>query len=142
MDGLFLRQVWSGNAALLESLARQAVAGGDAADALHYFLINKGPWSRLDHHKPFIPGVPAKPESANFYPAGATKDEIQKWLDSLSGSCQNGGDRLLHDHPPRTRRPLHVRAVLGRISGRADARRPRCCVRPRSSRRNRRSRSS
>ncbi len=88
MDGLFLRQVWSGNAALLESLARQAVAGGDAADALHYFLINKGPWSRLDHHKPFIPGVPAKPESANFYPAGATKEEIQKWLDSLSGSAK------------------------------------------------------
>ena len=88
MDGLFLRQVWSGNTALLESLARQAVAGGDAADALHYFLINKGPWSRLDHHKPFIPGVPAKPESANFYPAGATKEEIQKWLDSLSGSAK------------------------------------------------------
>ena len=88
MDGLFLRQVWSGNAALLESLARQAIAGGDAADALHYFLINKGPWSRLDHHEPFIPGVPAKPESANFYPAGATKDEIQKWLDSLSGSAR------------------------------------------------------
>jgi hypothetical protein len=88
MDGLFLRQVWSGNGALLESLARQAVTGGDAADALHYFLINKGPWSRLDHNKPFIPGVPAKPESANFYPAGATKDEIQKWLDSLTGDAK------------------------------------------------------
>jgi Peptidase family M49 len=88
MDGLFLRQVWSGNAALLESLARQAIAGGDAVDALHYFLINKGPWSRLDHHKPFIPGVPAKPESANFYPAGATKDEIQRWVDSLTGTSR------------------------------------------------------
>jgi hypothetical protein len=82
MDAIFLRQVWSGNEALLESLARQAVAG-DAADTLHYFLINKGPWSRLDHHKPFVPGVPAKPEGANFYPAGATKDEIEKWLNSL-----------------------------------------------------------
>ena len=88
MDGLFLRQVWSGNVALLESLAHHAVTGGDAADALHYFLINKGPWSRLDHHKPFIPGVPTKPESANFYPAGATKDEIQKWLDSLTGDAK------------------------------------------------------
>jgi hypothetical protein len=82
MDAIFLRQVWSGNEALLESLARQAVAG-DAADTLHYFLINKGPWSRLDHNKPFVPGVPAKPEGANFYPAGATKDEIEKWLHSL-----------------------------------------------------------
>ena len=91
MDGLFLRQVWSGNDALLESLARQAVAdrsGGWAGDALHYFLINKGPWSRLDHHTPFIPGIPKKPESANFYPAGATKDEIQKWVDSLTGSAK------------------------------------------------------
>jgi len=88
MDGLFLRQVWSGNEALLESLARRVVTGGEAIDALHYFLINKGPWSRLDHNQPFIPGTPAKPESANFYPAGATKDEIQKWVDSLTGSAK------------------------------------------------------
>jgi hypothetical protein len=90
MDTLFLRQVWAGNDALLERLAREAVADrtGAAGDALHYFLINKGPWSRLDHHKPFIPGVPAKPESANYYPAGATKEEIQKWIDSLSGPAK------------------------------------------------------
>jgi Peptidase family M49 len=95
MDALFLRQVWSGNETLLERLAREAVAdreAGDVArasgstDILHYFLINKGPWSRLDHNKPFVPGAPAKPESANFYPAGSSKAEIQKWLDSLSGN--------------------------------------------------------
>ncbi len=88
MDSLFLRQVWAGNDALLQRLSRDAVAGGDAADRLHYFLINKGPWSRLDHNKPFIPGVAEKPASANFYPAGATKEEIQKWIDSLSGSAR------------------------------------------------------
>ena len=88
MDGLFLRQVWSGNEAMLETLARQAVKASGAADALHYFLINKGPWSRLDHNSPFIPSAPAKPEAANFYPAGATKDEIQKWIDSLTGSAK------------------------------------------------------
>jgi Peptidase family M49 len=85
MDALFLRQVWSGNDALLQQLSREALPS-DAADArarLHYFLINKGPWSRLDHDRPFVPGVPAKPQSGNFYPAGATKEEIQKWLDSL-----------------------------------------------------------
>jgi Peptidase family M49 len=95
MDALFLRQVWSGNETLLERLAREAVAdreAGDVArasgstDMLHYFLINKGPWSRLDHNTPFVPGAPAKPESANFYPAGSSKAEIQKWLDSLSGN--------------------------------------------------------
>jgi hypothetical protein len=91
MDALFLKQVWAGNEALLEQLARETVSAraSDAADRLHYFLINKGPWSRLDHGKPFIPGVPAKPESANFYPAGASKDEIQKWLDSLSGRAKS-----------------------------------------------------
>jgi hypothetical protein len=89
MDSLFLRQVWAGNDAWLQQLAREALPGSrnapDAADKLHYFLINKGPWSRLDHNKPFVPGVPPKPESANFYPAGASKEEIQKWLDSLIG---------------------------------------------------------
>jgi hypothetical protein len=90
MDALFLRQVWSGNDALLQRLARESIDDrtGAAADTLHYFSINKGPWSRLDHNKPFVPGVPAKPESANYYPAGATKEEIQKWLDSLSGPAK------------------------------------------------------
>jgi hypothetical protein len=94
MDSLFLKQVWAGNDALIQRLARNAIAtpaanaSSDADDLLHYFLINKGPWSRLDHHKPFVAGVPAKPEGANFYPADTTKDEIQKWLDSLSGPAK------------------------------------------------------
>ena len=93
MDSLFMRQVWAGNEAMLEDLARNAVVrsrGGVAADIsaftrLHYFLINKGPWSRLDHNRIFIPGAPAKPDGANFYPAGATKEDVQRWIDSLSG---------------------------------------------------------
>jgi hypothetical protein len=69
-----------------EAIARSRAAAADAEHArLHYFLINKGPWSRLDHNQVFIAGAPPKPEGANFYPAGATKDEIQRWLDSLSG---------------------------------------------------------
>jgi hypothetical protein len=90
MDALFMRQVWAGNHALLETLARRALTDRSegATEYLHYFLINKGPWSRLDHHAPFIGGTPDKPDSANFYPAGATKDEIQKWLDSLTGNAK------------------------------------------------------
>jgi hypothetical protein len=90
MDALFLRQVWAGNDALLEELSRAAVGRSrpDAIHELHYFLINKGPWSRLDHNKPFIQGVPAKPEGANFYPPDATKDDVQKWLDSLAGEAK------------------------------------------------------
>jgi hypothetical protein len=84
MDALFIEQVWAGNDALLQRLARDE----SARPQLQYFLINKGPWSRLDHDKPFIPGVPAKPESANFYPAGATKADVQTWIDSLSGDAK------------------------------------------------------
>src|SRR6185437_8143493 len=89
MDALFLRQVWAGNDAMLQELAQRAAmpvgprASRTAAARLHCFLINKGPWDRLDGNAPFMPGAPAKPEAANFYPAGATKDEIQKWLDGL-----------------------------------------------------------
>jgi hypothetical protein len=91
MDGLFLRQVWAGNDPMLQDLARRAAtpeAGAlsriDAA-RLHYFLINKGPWDRLDHNRAFVPGTPEKPAAANFYPAGATKDEVQRWIDGLPG---------------------------------------------------------
>jgi hypothetical protein len=85
-DALFLGQVWAGNEPMLMDLVRDRSDLGRAR--LHYFLINKGPWSRLDHNKPFVPGVPAKPEGANFYPAGATKDEIEKWLNSLPNDAK------------------------------------------------------
>ena len=86
MDALFLRQVWAGNAALLQQLSREALAAGPdspAAAQLHYFLINKGPWSRLDHNQPFVPACRRSRSGANFYPADATKEEVEKWIDSL-----------------------------------------------------------
>src|SRR3954469_16408479 len=95
MDALFLRQVWAGNDAMLQELAQQAArpvgprASRTAAARLHYFLINKGPWDRLDHNRAFVPGAPPKPESANFYPAGSQKADVQKWLDGLSGAAKD-----------------------------------------------------
>ncbi len=95
MDALFLRQVWAGNDALLQELARRAAmpvaprASRTAAARLHYFLINKGPWDRLDDNRPFVPGVPPKPPSANFYPASAAKADIQKWFDSLPANAKD-----------------------------------------------------
>ena len=84
MDALFLRQVWAGNESLFMELAAAASSGDPAARArLDYFLINKGPWSRLDHNQAFVAGVPEKPEAANFYPAGATKAEIEQWVATL-----------------------------------------------------------
>ncbi len=81
MDGLFLRQVWAGNDALLASLATDDTPVGRAR--LGYVLLNKGPWSRLDHNEPFVSGVPAKPPAANYYPADATKADVERWLASL-----------------------------------------------------------
>ncbi|MDQ3068253.1 MAG: hypothetical protein M3R55_00810 [Acidobacteriota bacterium] len=94
MDGLFLEQVWAGNSALLTQLAADRTPIGQAR--LRYFLINKGPWSRLDHDAPFVPGVPAKPPLANFYPADATKDEIEKWIDTLPEADQKNAMGFFH----------------------------------------------
>jgi hypothetical protein len=82
MDALFLEQVWAGNEAMLFDLLRDETDAGRAR--LHYFLINKGPWSRLDHNEPFIAGAPPKPPSANYYPAGAAKADVEKWIQSLT----------------------------------------------------------
>ncbi|HEX7019051.1 MAG TPA: hypothetical protein VF159_03515 [Gemmatimonadaceae bacterium] len=89
IDAIFLRQVWAGNDAMLQDLARRTAGADDAlADArLHNFLINKGPWDRLEHNRAFIPGAPEKPAGANFYPAGATKADVQRWFDSVSGDA-------------------------------------------------------
>ena len=81
VDALFLRQVWAGNDAMLLDLVRDQSALG--RERLHYFLINKGPWSRLDHNQVFVPGAPPKPVAANFYPEGASKAELERWIQSL-----------------------------------------------------------
>ncbi len=81
IDGIFLRQVWTGNVSMLLDLSSDQTPEGRAR--LHYFLINKGPWSRLDEDKPFVFGAPPKPPNAAFYPDDATKGEIEKWIASL-----------------------------------------------------------
>ena len=82
MDGLFLRQVWSGNEELKTRLEADKTPLGRML--LKYFLINDGPWSRLDENKAFIDDVPAKPAHANYYPDDITKEEFNAWAESLS----------------------------------------------------------
>src|SRR3954470_15463818 len=82
MDTIDLRQAWAGNEPLLLQLSQDASPLGRAR--LRLFLIDKGPWSNLDGDAPFIPGVPARPDAANFYPPGATKEEVESWVKSLS----------------------------------------------------------
>ncbi len=81
IDGIFLRQVWTGNVPMLLDLTRDLTPEGCAR--LHYFRINKGPWSRLDKDKPFVFGAPEKPQNAAFYPDDTTKADIEKWIASL-----------------------------------------------------------
>ena len=88
LDPLFLDQVWSGNDALKQKLEADKSAVGQ--QRFHYFLINDGPWSRLDHNEPFIEGVPQqKPPNANYYPDDMTKQEFETWVASLSDADKN-----------------------------------------------------
>ncbi|HMF91838.1 MAG TPA: hypothetical protein VKL40_14430, partial [Candidatus Angelobacter sp.] len=82
VNRLFMQQLWSGNQALYKRLQQDKTPLGRAR--LHYFWINKGPWSEIDGHTAFLPGVPAhKPPGANFYPEEMTKEEFETWVKTL-----------------------------------------------------------
>ena len=83
IDHIFLQQLWSGNQTLYAQLKLDTTPLGRAG--LRYFWMNKGPWSDLDGHTAFLPGVPArKPLGANFYPEDLTKDQFETWAGHLS----------------------------------------------------------
>jgi hypothetical protein len=87
LDGLFLTQRWSGNAALRANLQKDTSELGKAR--LHYFELNKGPWSDLDEQTAFLPGVPPKKvPGANFYPEDMTKNEFESWVKTLPAAEQ------------------------------------------------------
>ena len=58
MDGIFLEQVWAGNPSMLLSLLNSDDAAGQAT--LDFFLLNKGPWSRIDDDRRFVAGAPGQ----------------------------------------------------------------------------------
>ena len=82
-DEIFMKQLWSGDLALYAKLQKDTSPLGKAR--LHYFWINKGPWSDIDDYKAFLPGVPPrKLPGANFYPADMTKEDFERWVAALS----------------------------------------------------------
>ncbi|KGF79652.1 DNA mismatch repair protein MutT [Massilia sp. JS1662] len=88
VDTLQLRQRWSGNEALWAALHKDTTPLGKARR--DYFWLNKGPWSIIDGNASFMPAeyaginIPAeKPAGANFYPEGASKQELETWMNGL-----------------------------------------------------------
>ena len=94
MDAIFLRQVWTGNESLLLHLLDDHSPLGRAR--LTNFLQQKGPWDRIEHNDAFIAGAPEKPASGNFYPAGATKGDVEKWIATLQGRDADNARGFFH----------------------------------------------
>jgi len=75
MDEIFLRQVSTGNEALLAELE-----GGDPA-TLELFRVHFGPWDRLDEMASFVGDVP-HPSGAGYYPADISAAEFEAWIEA------------------------------------------------------------
>ena len=120
-DALFLRQVWAGNETMLLDLIKDQTPEGRAR--LHYFLINKGPWSRLDHNQPFVAGAPPKPEGGSFYPADASKADIERWMRTLSDAERARATGFFTTIRRGAGGGFHAGAVQRGVSERAGARR-------------------
>jgi hypothetical protein len=83
LNDVFLQQMWKGNQALFGKLRTDDTPLGRAR--LHYFWLNKGPWSEIDGFTAFLPGVPPEiPAGANFYPEDMKKSEFEAWAGKLS----------------------------------------------------------
>ena len=81
MDSIYLRQVWVGNMELFHQLSADTSAGG--RQLFRYFLINMGPWVKIDHDSAFITGVPPRPPQATYYPDDMTTEEFSRWTAAL-----------------------------------------------------------
>ena len=87
LNHVFMQQYWSGDLALYAQLQKDTTPLGKAR--LHYFWLNKSPWSALDENKAFLPGVPArKLKGANFYPEDMNPQDFEHWVASLQPDQQ------------------------------------------------------
>lgn len=89
VDTIQLRQRWADNEKLWFALQKDKTPLGQAR--IDYFWLNKGPWSIIDGNRSFMPAevdgiaIPAeKPAGANFYPQGASKADLETWMNSLA----------------------------------------------------------
>ena len=57
-------------------------------DILKFFMINMGPHVSLEEGKPFLKKFEKRIDGANFYPTDMTKEEFEKWVQTLSTEDQ------------------------------------------------------
>jgi hypothetical protein len=68
MDDIYWMQACPGKETILQQI--------DNEHALEFFMINYGPWERLNGNLSFIPGVGLKPAGSGFYPSDMTREEF------------------------------------------------------------------
>jgi Peptidase family M49 len=70
MDELYWRQTYGDRDTLLKGITDPRTRD--------FVALNYGPWDRLADNAPFVAGVGAKPEGAEFYPHDMTREEFEK----------------------------------------------------------------
>ncbi len=81
MNELFWRQSWGDKQALMSRI--------EDPGARRFAELNYGPWDRLDDNAPFVDGIGPKPEGAQFYPEGISKEEFEAAVaSSLDGGAE------------------------------------------------------
>lgn len=70
MDELFWKQAYPQRDSLLNTIKDEKTK--------QFVMINYGPWDRLNGDKPFVSGIGAKTLNGTFYPAGMTKEQLEK----------------------------------------------------------------
>ncbi len=78
-DEIFWRQTWEGAVQLREELKRASEKDPQWLPYYRYYLINYGPFDRLDGFSPFI-GSFKKPPGAAFYPEDMTRQEFETYV--------------------------------------------------------------
>ncbi len=77
MDDIFLTQVYVKNNELKEALLSNKTA--EYETLYRYFMINFGPFDRLDKDQPFI-NSDQKPAGANYYQGDISKEMFNQWI--------------------------------------------------------------
>ncbi len=73
---------WRQTSHLAVAMRREIFASYAEDDPVRqFFVMQGGPYDRLDHDAPFIEGVPPKAPGAGFYPEDLTAEEFHAWID-------------------------------------------------------------